>query len=120
MKSCSKCGAQLNDDDKFCLYCGMPQGSSKNDYQAPNNNGMPQWDNGPGFHAQSQDEGSLAGGICLRLFLGVVGLIIACFMKPKTKKGGVIGFCINIAVNAIGTIIAMIVGGGIMFGSLYF
>ena len=84
MKYCTNCGSPLNDDQEFCLNCGLMIKSENLE--------------------ENEDKGSVGFSI-LSFFIPIVGLIIFLMWQeksPKTAKQAgfwaLIGFVINILV----------------------
>lgn len=70
---CSNCGNKINDNEKFCPYCGAEQtGNSKS----------------PAHTVSSDDTGSIGWGL-LGFFIPIVGIILYCVWrneKPLNAK----------------------------------
>ena len=94
MKYCSKCGAQCEDNEKFCHNCGssLEVGQNYNNYNNNNYNN----------EQQPVSDGTLVGGFALGFFLALIGLVIALVAcKKQTKTGAIVGFVLTVIINLI-------------------
>lgn len=111
MKYCEKCGEQLEDDAVFCSRCGArcDGGYQQPNYQQnnynnnfdPNNFGPNQQNNYNNPEANKSIRG-IGMGVLFGALLGLIGLIIVLVAgDSKAKKGCLITFGINIAINIL-------------------
>ena len=88
---CSNCGNKINDNEKFCPYCGAEQtGNSKS----------------PAHTVSSDDTGSIGWGL-LGFFIPIVGIILYFVWKNEKPlnakialKGAIISY-VSAAVLAV-------------------
>ena len=88
---CSNCGNKINDNERFCPYCGAEQtGSSKS----------------PAHTVSSDDTGSIGWGL-LGFFIPIVGIILYCVWRNEkplnakiSLKGAIISY-VSAAVLAV-------------------
>jgi uncharacterized membrane protein YvbJ len=88
---CSNCGNKINDNERFCPYCGAEQtGSSKS----------------PAHTVSSDDTGSIGWGL-LGFFIPIVGIILYFVWKNEKPlnakialKGAIISY-VSAAVLAV-------------------
>ena len=110
---CKKCGKELNDNDKYCPYCGEPVDDELDQYrvygQPEQNNSLP----------VNKDSGSFWWGVLgvLSPLVGFIFYFVYRRSKPKTAKvllfGSILGFVINILMN-----LAMLKLGGLIDGPI--
>ena len=103
---CRKCGAQIEDNDFYCPYCGEMTNSSQPSNTQTNNNvgGYNQPSNNTN---NAQYNVSKTGiGVIMLLFLGFLGLIIGVLMYPAGTyarksfvKGWVITWVVCLAIT---------------------
>lgn len=111
IRFCSKCGAQLNPDDKFCPICGEPVDNT-NAFETSTVSPAPAA--GENSELKSKENTVFILGIlsiCLgSILLAIIGMILARPIKqisPKAKKGyilcvvGLVVSVILILVSAI-------------------
>ena len=72
---CRKCGAQIEDNDAFCPYCGESTQS------APQNQPQIQPSNNNANNASNNESKSVIG-VIMAFFLGILGLVIGVLMYP--------------------------------------
>ena len=115
MKYCEQCGAQLEDEAKFCPYCGIVSTNVENEKE---NNETEKVEaevvntestNKPyNDSVKIDDESNAIGFACLAFLFPIVGFILFATWKdkkPKTAKysliAAIIGFIINIIYEII-------------------
>ena len=120
MKYCTKCGFQVNDEDKFCARCGAPLTDVNNPLPNNNQNPLPNQEVKPN---NTKAILSLVFGCLSTLFLGLslfasllFGILTFGFAIPalvlgiKSRKNGcgLAGMITSIVVLAIGGIVLII------------
>ena len=92
---CSNCGNKINDNERFCPYCGAEQtGSSKS----------------PAHTVSNDDTGSIGWGL-LGFFIPIVGIILYCVWrneKPLNAKISLKGAIISFILEAVLVVVYVI------------
>lgn len=119
MKYCTKCGAQMQDNDFACSQCGF---SANQGQGAPNQGYNPNYNQGynQGYN-QNYNDAPSTGYAVLGFFIPIVGLILYFVEKDKTPlkaksalKGAFWGFGVGIVASILYSILA-----AAMFSSMF-
>ena len=109
---CKNCGAQIDDQSRFCDLCGTPVGVQTDTTEVPASQ--------PELSAKANQEKQPFGGFCIAgfimpfLFFGAIGLplsiigVFDCKKNGKRGKGlGIAGIILN-ALNIVEVIVTCI------------
>ena len=122
MKYCSQCGNQLNDDTKFCPYCGspcVPMQPNNDQVNQSNNNPQPvnQYNQYNQINNQVNQEQDVTCLACLSFCFPIVGLVLYCVWnttRPKNAKtvlnAAIVSFVLGILFYVILFIAGMYAG----------
>lgn len=87
---CSNCGQRINDNEKYCPYCGTEQSSKYNVSSSSN-----------------EDTGSIGWGV-LGFFFPIIGIILYCVWRNEkplnakiSLKGAIISFVLEIVLVVV-------------------
>ena len=89
---CSNCGNKINDNERYCPYCGVEQNSTSN------------------VSTSNDDTGSIGWGV-LGFFIPLVGIILYCVWrneKPLNAKVSLKGAIISIIAYVVLIIVYVI------------
>ncbi len=128
---CYKCGRQIEDNAKFCRYCGAAQqagaagGQKQEDlFGFQNNQSAPQPTPPPQYSYTAPDDSSSVGFGILSAFFPVVGFILWLVWRdryPQRARSCIIGVLVSVALYVVMIIIivALSVSGILASGMIY-
>ena len=106
MKICDSCDTRYDDYLNACPKCGNPYVTADTVNNAVNKYNIRGASATTTYTQKSTlnsvDNGTFAGGVCLTLFLGVLGMFIClAFTKIDTCRGGALGAIINFIIAIV-------------------
>lgn len=128
MKKCKHCNAQVDDETKFCPYCGekleevVVEDNPYAQYNYQSNTSSSDYSQNYNSHQVQSDDAFNFGFAILSFFFPIVGLILFCVWNkesPKKAKGCGIAALISVILNILfGICCAVIVAAMGVNGSL--